>query len=94
MCHGMDYKSSKTNFLEVPSFKEIISSVTKSSLGTKEMSEDKSYSLMRDLHKKKEYLVRKPPLKKVSSRVQSSRPKASYRSKFLLYSRLFEEIHN
>ncbi|CAI2386543.1 unnamed protein product [Moneuplotes crassus] len=92
MCHYSKDRNSKTKYLDVPTFKEILGSVEHKSLLTKDCNREQSFSLMRDLNKKKEFIARKHAFGRFENRAKSSRPGMTARTS-LRNSRSREKNH-
>ena len=56
MVHDSDYNNTKNKYLDLPSFREILTSMDSRSSMSKPNNTNKSFSLMRDLNKKKTYI--------------------------------------
>lgn len=71
MYHYKDYKEINNKILNLPSFKEILTSIDSNNMMSKNSRSNKSFSLMSDLNKKREYMGKRNAQSKFSSNRRS-----------------------
>ena len=71
MYHYKDYKEINNKILNLPSFKEILTSIDSNNMMSKNSRSNKSFSLMSDLNKKREYMGKRNAQNKFSSNRRS-----------------------
>lgn len=82
MYHYKNYKEINNKFLNLPSFKEILTSIDSNNLMSKNSRSNKSFSLMSDLNKKCEYMGKRNAQNKFSANRRSIvRAKVALKSK-------------
>ena len=81
MVHDFDYKDNKNALLEIPTFKQMLSSLDPKKTLSKPSRANQSFSIMRDLNNHKEVAFNKIEYKRLSSRRNKSKPKLHFKGK-------------